>query len=195
MYWTVEYLKEFEQLISSIHIISKCAGRIKGAPSKAVKVILPDNVGRNDHSFAYYITTLLPGLVGDNDDKEEEDDSVVLFLKDGMVDDIHQGRDNEVQKVDLKLLINTAMTNGFGCALVPYDGTVSVYHNKTILEEFAMRNYTKGHLDYKIQDGVEFGSSYRNLGDYYSSLGATPKAEDEPTLVPVVSYFFIAWCE
>jgi hypothetical protein len=184
LYWTSTYLADFEQFIASIHVINKCASKIKGAPRISVKVLLPDNVGRNDHSFAYYITTLLPGLVSPADNE----DSVVLFLKDGMVDDIHQGRSTEFQKVDLKLLINTALTNGFGCALIPYDGSVSVYHNKTILSDFGMSNYTKGHQDYSIQDGVQFQSSYKNLGDFYTSLKAKPTPEEEPSLVPVVSF-------
>jgi hypothetical protein len=148
LYWTEGYLKEFEHLIASIYVISKCSEKIMGAPTRSITFILPDNVGRNHHSFAYYITTFLPGLVSPAD----EEDSVVLFLTDGMmVDDIHQDKSSEVQKVDLNLLMHTALTNGFGCAIVPYDGTVSVYHNKTILSNFVMRNYTKGHQDYKIQ--------------------------------------------
>jgi hypothetical protein len=40
----------------------------------------------------------------------DREDSVDLFLKDGMVDDIHQRRSTEFQKVDLKLLVSTAFS-------------------------------------------------------------------------------------
>lgn len=143
-----------------------------GAPTRSITFILPDNVGRNHHSFANYITTILPGLVSPAD----EDDS-----------------GSEVRKVDLKLMIHTALTNGFGCAFVPYHSTVSVYHDKTILSKFAMRNYTKGHQDYKIQQkhDAQFQSSYKNLGDFYTSLKARPSSEEEPSLVPVVSFVLL----
>jgi hypothetical protein len=74
------------------------------------------------------------------------------------------------------------LTDGFGCALVPYDGTVSVFHNKTVLSDFGMimSNYTRGHQDYSIQDGVQFQSSNKNLDYFYTSLKASLHLKRNP---------------
>ena len=80
--WMYRYTKDFLN-IASTHVLSKCGVEVKGAPSNAIVEVLPKNVGRNDHSFAHYITSILPEIVSPNDK------SIVVFLKDSMTDSIH----------------------------------------------------------------------------------------------------------
>ena len=55
--WFPKYTEGFN--ITSIQIISKCGEEVKGAPDGVVVHVLP-NVGRCDHSFVYFITTIYP---------------------------------------------------------------------------------------------------------------------------------------
>jgi hypothetical protein len=73
--WLAEFTKGFA--IDSIHVITKCGYPVVGAPDSAIILTLP-NVGRCDHTYAYYIANLLPQLVPD----VKKSNSIVVFLKD-----------------------------------------------------------------------------------------------------------------
>ena len=70
--WMPSYLGGLKNNVTSIHVLSKCGNKVKGAPENAEIQVLP-NVGRNDHAFAYSITSILPKLSTD-------DDSIVVFM-------------------------------------------------------------------------------------------------------------------
>ena len=159
--------------LSSIHIISKCSESVKGAPKNATIEILP-NIGRCDHSYAHYITTVLPQKV---ETEKEDKDAIVLFLKDDIsANNFHQsGSWNDFGS----LLRLASSVNGFGCGIIP--GHVdfgqqrfflSAYHDVEELFAFAMEEYDRNIKGYAT-DTVEFESEYETLGSWYSSLGAS----------------------
>jgi hypothetical protein len=161
--WMPRYLEGFMN-ISTIHVISKCGHDVEGAPENATTVVVP-NVGRNDHAFAYYITTILPKIASD--------DSVVLFLKDSMVEDVHQGI--EYRRADLKSLVRVASSaNGFACGLEMSHRSRSCYHETSTLYGYEMKSYGRGVQNYnRTGDGVPFLSKYNTLGDFYRALNVT----------------------
>lgn len=59
----LDWLQEFTEGIAteSIHIITKCGSPVLGAPDFSTIIELP-NVGRCDHTYAWYIANLLPIL-------------------------------------------------------------------------------------------------------------------------------------
>ena len=73
--WISAFTKGFN--IASIHIISKCGAPVIGAPDIATIEVLP-NIGRCDHSYAYYITSVLDQKMTE----DNTDNAIVFFLKD-----------------------------------------------------------------------------------------------------------------
>jgi hypothetical protein len=170
--WMPSYLGDLSTNVNSIHILSKCGQDVEGAPENAKIQVIP-NVGRNDHTFAYYITSILPKLSTD-------DDAIVVFLKDTMMQTVHQG--GEYRRTDLKSLIHLASSsNGFACGLniVGEETWISAYHDTATLFKFHMNmkdGYRKGGRDYNhTAVSVPFHSNkYRKLGDFFNSLNAKP---------------------
>jgi len=177
--WMHDYLKGFTN-IATIHVISKCGHVVEGAPAKAVIEVFPKNVGRCDHTFAYYTTTILPKLVTSSD----ESNSVVVFLKDSATENIHQGFGNKktstFYRKDLKSLVQIASSsNGFSCGLSNI--MLSPYHDKAALFAFNMTSYARGDRGHDAGVVVPFQSVYNTLGDFYNYLNAKPS----PDLVQV----------
>ena len=77
--WVSDFIEGNEGRIVSMHIITKCGHRVNGAPDGAIIEEMP-NVGRNHHSYSYYITTLLDEKMKKYGKNSE--DSIVMFLKD-----------------------------------------------------------------------------------------------------------------
>lgn len=183
--WLEGYLQGFTNLVS-LHVLSKCGYEVEGAPDNAVVQVLP-NVGRCDHAYAYYITSILPTLVTSTDD----DNSVVVFLKDTLTSKIHQnfGKGRSIltdmyksetsyfYRNDLKSLVRVASsTNGFSCGLS--NAVVSTYHDLDTLLHFNLNHYEKGEDEYKTnRDGITFLSEYKNLGEFYSALNIKPSQD------------------
>jgi len=176
--WLEGYLQGFTNLVS-VHVLSKCGNEVEGAPENAVIQVLP-NVGRCDHAYAYYITSILPTLVTSTYD----DNSVVVFLKDTLTIKIHQsfGKGRSIltdmyksetsyfYRNDLKSLVRVASSsNGFSCGLS--NDVVSTYHDLDTLLNFNLNHYENGEDEYKTKrDGITFLSEYKNLGEFYSAL-------------------------
>lgn len=117
--WIPKYTKGFQN-IASIHVISKC-GVETGVTGSNIEVIRLENVGRCDHTYAYYIANILPQL-------EKSDDSIVVFVKDSIADKIHQGP--IFRRLDLRSMIRLASSdNGFACGIGIVDGGFSAYHD------------------------------------------------------------------
>lgn len=173
--WTSEYLKVFN--VASVHVLSKCGVQVQGAPNEAVIGLLK-NVGRNDHTFAYYITSILPSIAS------SKEDSVIVFLKDSVNEAVHQG--GRFRQRSLSDLIRVASSeNGFACGLKISTSGMSAYHEKATLSSFFMYRYTKGQREYNVTDTAPFHSSFANLGAFYTSLKAKPSFDEEPDAVPV----------
>jgi len=167
------YLGDLTNNVTSIHILSKCGQDVEGAPENAEIQVLP-NVGRNDHAFAYYITSILPHL-------PTNDSSVVVFLKDTMMQRVRMG--SQFCRTDLKSMVQlSSSSNGFACGISIVEKSWSVYHDKDTLFSFALKEYQKGINDYHTGDGVPFQSeTVSSVGDFYTSLDANPL----PALVQV----------
>ena len=165
--WMPSYLEGFIN-VKTIHIISKCGQKVVGAPDEATVKVIP-NVGRCDHAYAHYITTILPTLVSD-----ENDDSIVVFLKDSIREKVVQRCQGKLlSRTDLEYLVSGASsTNGFACGLRIVAGPCSVYHDTSQLFRFSLNNYDKGTREY-TGDGVPFAVGKESLGDFYKALNAT----------------------
>ena len=172
--WMQDYIEGFAN-IASIHVISKCGHKVEGAPMGAVIQMLP-NVGRCDHSYAYFITTILPKLTTSKDDKN----SIVVFLKDTSQEEAEEWKQS---LVPLKSLVRIALSsNGFACGLIELKGKgmihvpegqlLSPYHDRATLFEFTMKSYGA------VVDGKPFHVGDRTLGDFYNSLNARPSSPD-----------------
>jgi hypothetical protein len=170
--WLPKYTDGFRN-IASIHVISKCGveAKVPSLGQTYVEVLKVENVGRCDHSYAHYITTILPTLTS-----QKQDDSVVVFLKDSVTDKIHQI--DQLMKLDLMSLVRLASSeNGFACGLSIVGGPSSAYHDVATLSQYNWELYGKGNRDYGAGDTVEFKSSFANLGDFYKTLNAKPSQE------------------
>jgi hypothetical protein len=64
--WISDFTKGYN--IASIHVITKCGAPVNGAPNIATIQVLP-NVGRCDHTYAYYMSTVLDQKVEIDDEK------------------------------------------------------------------------------------------------------------------------------
>lgn len=164
--WISDFINGYN--ISSIHIISKCGYPIENAPAGSTIEVLP-NVGRNDHSYAYYINFVLDSKMAESG--SEVDNSVVVFLK----DNINNHQPPHVWSTFDDLVTYAASSRGFGCLLVPgKSGRLrfySAYHNSTYLHYFEMSNYNnnEGYTP-EGSNETEFKSRYINLGHMMTSL-------------------------
>ena len=179
--WISDYTKGYEADIASIHVITKCGVPVKGAPNNATLEVLP-NVGRCDHTYAHYITTILDQKVveqqaahGHGHGHGHEKDSIVVFLKDNHI--LHQGTGKWNNFESMVRLASTS--NGFACGVLPTSILVrkkiffiSAYHEVKTLFEFTLGGYRNG--KYTQSDREPFESVYRNIGALYDSLGAGP---------------------
>ena len=163
--------------VASIHVISKCGAPVIGAPEIATIEVLP-NIGRCDHTYAYYITTVLEQKMKNDDGK---DSVVVVFLKDDIsAKNLHQSGDWN----DFESLLRIASSdNGFACGVIPDHVEfgqnhffLSTYHEVKTLFEFSMGEYARNLKRYAI-DNTEFKSEHENLGSWYASLGAGASQE------------------
>lgn len=178
--WIESFVKGFN--IQSIHIVTKCGHEVIGAPSMAIVQTLP-NIGRCDHSYAYFITTILPKQIKPG----EEDDSVAIFLKDDIsAKNFHQAG----QWNDFEGLVRLALSdNGFGCGVIsnghvefgPHSFLLSAYHETETLMSFAMNKYGRNIKGYTV-DASEFLSNYTTMGEWWEHLDV---AEELPSIVPV----------
>jgi len=153
-------------------------GTVVGVPEMATVERLP-NVGRCDHSYAHYITTVLAQKIP----KEQEKNSMVLFLKDEMSQkNFHHasGRWTSFER----MARNAFSDNGFGCG-VAMRGPRSAYRHTEDLFKFRLGRYNRNADKFDDEgverDGVKFQSAYKNLGAYYRSLDGPPP----PSMVQV----------
>uniref|UniRef100_A0A7S3QHC4 Uncharacterized protein n=1 Tax=Chaetoceros debilis TaxID=122233 RepID=A0A7S3QHC4_9STRA len=185
LHWMSKFIKGYEHSIVSTHIITKCGAPVHGAPEGATIQELP-NVGRCDHTYAYYINNILDEKVK----KGEENDSIVFFLKDDMSSkNMHQG--SAWNKFDSMVQLASS-DNGFACGVPPWDSayhnyeescSCSAYHDPNLLT-FTIEEYDRNIKGYD-DNGVDFMSeNYPNLGSFYNHLDSE-KALPMPKLVQV----------
>lgn len=153
--------------VKSITVFNKCGNPVVGAPDHGHLTILDlPNVGRCDHSYAYWMAHIMPKI-----DTDEDENTIVFFMKDNS----YQMRTWR----NFNNMMSLAYTNGFSCAMngvLSRGGReLSVFHDYEKLAKFQRHghfregNMFKGEREEK---GVNknFKSSYDNLGDYVDKL-------------------------
>lgn len=134
--------------VGKIDVYSKCGRPLDVNPIGASMHTL-DNVGRNDHVFAYHMANL-------STRKDLAPDDVVVFIKDSVFN-LHQ----ELQKQGnvSEAILTAAGPAGFGCFLDPLPG-VSAFADSRALGKFELRGDDPTYHG----DGKEpFKSAYENL--------------------------------
>lgn len=175
----ISWLEEFTQgfRIQSISVISKCGFSVVGAPDSSTIIELP-NVGRCDHTYAWYISNLLPTLL------PADEKAVVVFLKDDIsYENMHQLGEWS----DLNHLTRLASSDqGFACGINSIDVTfsqsrfsLSAYHETATLSSFAMDSYQRNLKGYAL-DSTEFKSQFETLGSWWTYLGIYPVGDLTP---------------
>lgn len=170
LYWISNFTNGYD--IVSTHVITKCGLPVNGAPANATIEALP-NVGRCDHTYAYYIKNILDKKIVEG----EENDSIAVFLKDDMSkENFHQvGKWNTFEN----MVRIASSINGFSCGADCADPnrkrgqlrSYSPYHNVTHLFDFQMEGYYRKNKTYaNLSDVVEFKSNFTNLGSFYQSV-------------------------
>jgi len=167
--WIDEFTNGYN--IASMHVITKCGEPISNieAPSFATIEVLP-NIGRCDHTYAYYIANVLPNIVKEAD----VDNSIVVFLKDDISsNNLHQsGQWNNLQGLARLALSD----NGFACGISPGDVAfgqhkflLSTYHDVETLLDFSMNSYSRNIKGYSV-DASEFLSPHTTMREWWHSL-------------------------
>lgn len=133
--WLANYTKDLD--IASFHVISKCSDSVNGLPPTNSTIEILPNIGRCDHSFAHYITSVLPQKL-----KGDTSDAIVAFLKDNL-DRYPSGfsRSNFTSMVRI-----ASSSNGFACGLVP--DSISAFHDKKALFGFQIEEYQNNSRGY-----------------------------------------------
>jgi len=187
LHWVSNFIKDYEDSIASIHIITKCNAPVNGAPADAIIKKLP-NLGRCDHTYAYYITKLLDKTMEEYGTDVE--DSIVVFLK----DDISYENNLAIPPSSFESMVHLASSsNGFACDRAPDISTFN-YRYPDILDEYSCSAYhspylftfTIGEYERNIKgydnDVVDFTTGkYPDLGSFYNYLDVGPM----PDLVQV----------
>ncbi len=170
--WLSNFTEGYD--IASMHVISKCGVEVIGAPDFATIQTL-QNVGRCDHTYAYYITTILDQKI----EKGDEKNSIVMFLKDTKL--LHQGGNWNNFESMIRL---ASSSNGFACGIIApnsirrtnkektivNDVSISAYHYVDALLEFSIYKYSRGNRNGYKSDGVKFDSGNETLAEYYNYL-------------------------
>lgn len=162
--WLHDYVTSFN--IYRIDIISKCNKPVTGAPISA-KIVKIKNVGRCDHSYAYWMSTIKEHVSLQSND-------VAVFLKDDMsTSNIHQISSGWQS---FQSLVSLAAKSGFSCGLRPtsfVNGSLSAFHETVHLMSFSNHEYNHNHLKYKIETDFfpPFKSQYPTMKEWISSIG------------------------
>ena len=162
LHWMQDYIGSF--VITRIYIISKCGEQPLGAPEGTVMLTL-SNVGRCDHTYAYFITEILPQEVGVDSSSSiaKQRESIVVFIKDNMNN--HQGFE-ELRNFESMVRLASS-SNGFGCNSSPLKHA-STYHNISMLSQFEIGGYSGSN-----DNNVPFKSSFANIGAYWRTIDVT----------------------
>ena len=171
MQWLRVFLRDAMKLHNTVNvtIISKCDNPTLGAIQSATVLRLP-NVGRCDHSFAYWIRAFVQNVHDSNNNNNDDDDMdhskhVVLFLKDNR----HQVAEYRPAVEAIRI----AHQEGFACLMKPvcmwhchdvYQPTI--YHDTFVLRRFTMAKHNREARD----DSSDFRSPYSNLGHWWKDV-------------------------
>ena len=176
--WIPEYFKD-EYNIKDIIVYSKCGNVVEGidsltklAPTKVVRL---ENVGRCDHTYAYWINDHYYKF-----NKEKDGDDVVLFLKDNkrfrkMFRGIHD-------------IFTHVTETGFACLKKPECDCYKpcnrgqfepmMMHQQKYLMSFALDEYSRTERD---ENSDFLSNKYKSLKSWNDAMGfRIPKSETLP---------------
>jgi hypothetical protein len=164
-------------------IISKCGAPVVGAP-KISKIIRLPNVGRCDHSYAYWLAHENVYISAD-----EEDKVAVVFLKDDVSwSNLHQVGDWQT----LRELLQVSSVRGFACGVEPSKFgieedmlSLSLYHKWSHLADFGMKTYSRTREGYRDQEKSVFKADFESLGDWVYNTVGIEVAQSFGTVLPV----------
>jgi hypothetical protein len=184
--WIETFTKGFK--IASVHVLSKCGHPVIGAPPNATIQVLP-NVGRCDHTYAYYITTVLDQKLLHLDTQDNNgEDAVVVFLKESRWERKNLRQPGSWNSFYVMVEVASSSV-GFSCGIVPGLGTqgrpkpkqkkklkpaqkflTSVYFELETLRNWNITHYES--LKEYDRDNVPFESALANWDLFYNNLGA-----------------------
>jgi hypothetical protein len=158
--WLAPFVEDIKGTVN-ITVISKCDAPVNGVPEHTKIIRLP-NVGRCDHSYAYWLANENP--YGD------EEDVAVVFLK----DDISYANLHQVGFWrPLRELLEISSVRGFACAIettkfgINEDMlSLSIYHLWSQLKSFSLKAYARTKAGYLDAAKDTFKSNFTNLGDW-----------------------------
>jgi hypothetical protein len=178
--WIFEWAAPLE--FRNITIFSKCDIAVIGAPANS-KIIRIGNVGRCDHTYAYYMANYYHESSSNSD--------YVLFLKDNN----NEHRNHYTRHKKLNEMITLSNEFGFACheeinwvfpdikrstrdwwlgGLLHPITQISYYHDWNQLQKFKVKEYSRLGRD----DNSQFISQYgNNLGDYAKKMLIEPSSE------------------
>lgn len=171
LHWLQQYTIDYKD-IDRVTIISKCGQDVVGAPQHAEIINLSENVGRCDHSYAFWINLLMQNV------QNLDPDHVVLFLKDNE-DNSHFPHIRR----SVSDLVKGASQSGFSCQakLIGWETfDVSAYARTEDLLKSSFPFYERSmrNLDYGIASSSEvFKSRYEDLGSWLHFLGIVDAPE------------------
>ena len=154
--------------IGSVTIFSKCGKKVDTEEMKklsaSVTEIVSPNVGRCDHAYAAFLSSLTssaPPAGGGG----VADEDVVFFVKDTYPDRATIGRLRALSE-----MVAMARTRGFACAQGQRGGE-SAWHNADRVKDFKMRKYERLRRDEGRADVFE--SEYKNMGEWLDTVGGS----------------------
>ena len=173
--WLERELSELH--VTNVYIYSKCGYEVQGFPmSPKVKVQVLPNVGRCDHTYAYFLANDLPRTL-------TLADGAIFFTKDN--EEVHQKGVGHFKLVDLTDALKKSIKLRFQCtASIPnvVPGlTTSQYHLTSLLREFRISTYTA--KAYELDRKSNFTSVHKNFGAWFDSLQLTVKLPQPVTPV------------
>jgi hypothetical protein len=172
--WLTSFVQDIKGTVN-VTVISKCDAPVNGVPEYTEIIRLP-NVGRCDHSYAYWLAKENP--YGD------EEDVAVVFLK----DDISYANLHQVGFWrPLRELLEISAVRGFACGIETTKFGInedmlalSIYHLWGLLKTFSLGTYTRTKAGYNGTRDT-FKSNFTNLGDW-----ANQTLEDAISIYTVV---------
>ena len=161
-----KFLKDQKQKVSGITVITKCGNEVTGISNDLTfETINLTNVGRCDHSYAYWISHYGFDSISE--------DSIILFMKDS---NYQMGKWRSFQDI-----IAIAAQNGFSCASSERFGrkklTTSIFHDTSLFSDFHIESHTRegkkaGYIPPDEKEKLEFSAvDYQNLGQYADFIG------------------------
>ena len=160
------FLKDLDTKISGVTVITKCDNEVTGLSENLnYETVKLPNVGRCDHSYAYWITRYSLQLASE--------DTIVLFMKDSFY------QTKKWRK--MSNIVGIAARNGFACTNAERFGrkdfTTSIFHDTNLLSEFHIESHTRegkkrDYVPPNEKEKSEFAAvGFKNLGQYANFVG------------------------